>query len=58
MIRIATRDRKLSPVRVRHPVKGDEVMETPQKYPGTHGFQRGVERISCIRRKTRYCDEL
>ena len=30
MIRIATRDRKLSPFRVRHPVKGDEVMETPR----------------------------
>ena len=30
MIRLATRARKLSPVRVRHPVKGDEVMETPR----------------------------
>ena len=58
MIRIATRDRKLSPVRVRHPSERGRGNGDAQKYPGTHGFQRDVERISCIRRKTRYCDEL
>ena len=54
----ATRDRKLSPVRVRHPSKKGRGNGDAQKYLGTHGFQRDVERISYIRRKTRYCDEL
>ena len=53
MIRRATRDRKLRPVRVRHPSERGRGNGDAQKYPGTHGFQRDVERISCIRRKTR-----